>query len=174
MLVIIEYAHCMCKIEAVSIINFECDGIYGIEWRIVNLKLSYELELGGIYGMTYARYIHTYIHTYIDRGDAVWQVWGSLRLAPIIYKMVASCKCDLYFNCLYVTCFLHTNSIHASANARSTENVMVMLILVFRIISAIELYSLIRTLQHNLQTKGVQITVDTLLPCTLKRNECKQ
>ena len=29
--------------------------------------------------------------------------------------------CDLYFHHLYVTCFLHTNSIHASANVRSTE-----------------------------------------------------
>ena len=37
--------------------------------------------------------------------------------------------------------FSHTNSIHASANARSTEGVMVLLILVFRtmIISAIYL-----------------------------------
>ena len=56
----------------------------------------------------------------------------------IIYKMVA---CDLYLNHLhmynYVTGFLH--SIHASANARSTERVyMVMLILTFRIISGIK------------------------------------
>ena len=52
----------------------------------------------------------------------------------IIYKMVAIC--DLYFNHLYVTCFLHTNIIHASANARSMykKGVMVLLILAFRII----------------------------------------
>ena len=30
--------------------------------------------------------------------------------------------CNLYFNRLYVTCLLHTNSIYASANA-STERV---------------------------------------------------
>ena len=41
----------------------------------------------------------------------------------IIYKMVAILQCGLYFNRLYAICFLHTNSIHASANARSTEKV---------------------------------------------------
>ena len=30
----------------------------------------------------------------------------------------------LYFNNLFVTCFLHTNSIYASANARSTDGVV--------------------------------------------------
>ena len=40
-----------------------------------------------------------------------------------IYKMVDILLCDLYFKHLYVTCFLHTNSIHGSANARSTEKV---------------------------------------------------
>ena len=42
----------------------------------------------------------------------------------IIYKMVVILQCDLYFNHLYVACFLHTNSIHASANRTEvTESV---------------------------------------------------
>ena len=80
MLVVIENAHPIARAKLKLSQLFECDGINGIEWRIANSKLSYELELGGIYRMMYARYIHAYI----DRGDAVWQVWCSLRLTPII------------------------------------------------------------------------------------------
>ena len=38
-------------------------------------------------------------------------------------KMGPILQCDLYFNHLYVTCFFFTNSIHASANTRSTGRV---------------------------------------------------
>ena len=59
---------------------FERDRIYGIEWHLAKLKLSNELECMGIYGMMYDTYIDINI-----AGDAVWPVWGSLRLAPIKY-----------------------------------------------------------------------------------------
>ena len=64
---------------------FERDCIYGIEWRLAKSKLSNELERGGIYGMTYDTYIDINI-----AGDAVWPVWGSLRLAPIIYGIYST------------------------------------------------------------------------------------
>ena len=54
---------------------FEHGGIYGIEWRIAKSKLSNDLKCRGIYGMTF--------ETIIDPGDAIWQVWGSLKLVPI-------------------------------------------------------------------------------------------
>ena len=62
----------------------ERGGIYRIEWRLAKLKLSNELECGGIYGMMYDTNKHrytVYIHINIVE-DAIWPVWGSLRLAP--------------------------------------------------------------------------------------------
>ena len=59
----------------------EHGGIYEIEWRWAKSKLSNELECGGIYGMTYEKYIYI-------AGDAVSPVWGSLRLAPIKQNVV--------------------------------------------------------------------------------------
>ena len=69
---------------------FERDCIYGIEWRLAKSKLSNELERGGTYGMTYDTNIDkNYKHINIA-GDAVWPVWGSLRLAPIIYGIYST------------------------------------------------------------------------------------
>ena len=52
------------------------------------------IRMRGIYLWNDVQYIDAYIHTYIYiniAGDAVWPVWGPLRLAPIM----------LWQNCLY-------------------------------------------------------------------------
>ena len=85
LVVVIKYAHCMCKIEAVLIIwtwwhlqNW---------WCIAKLKLSNELECRGIYLQNDVR------HRYIDRGDTIWQVWwGLLRLVPIKFICMLLCR----------------------------------------------------------------------------------
>ena len=70
---------------------FKRDGIYEIERRLAKSKLSNELERGGTYGMKYDAYKQTNIDINIA-GDAVWPVWGSLRLAPIKYLICAISK----------------------------------------------------------------------------------
>ena len=61
--VIVEYTHSTCNIEAVSSIwtSWHLQNW----WCIAKSKMFNELERGGIYLWNHVRHIHRYIHTYI-------------------------------------------------------------------------------------------------------------
>ena len=86
---------------------FKCSGIYGIEWRIAKLKLSNELEHGGIHLWNDVRYIDTYIHR--SRGRCLTSV--GLAQARSNYSI-------LFIRCAHFVLFAAVYSFSCCAQRR--------------------------------------------------------